>query len=327
MFLKREDELSSLYLESIASKFENPLILRVTLGDMPPADGFYFGAELDGLPRGMSVMELIDEALRADLEKLLPINPDLPDISIALRGLFEEERRGLVEIRWFRNGGDAPLDPRSPFRDHLELRCSNGRRFHLLDLVLEVRESFDPFEGVPPEDREEFLLSLRAAYLLYRAWREGIELSGMPRGLKRAVDHLMETGLAEPVDGVLRPTPHGEEAVQLLFREAEFYIERYEIYGDVLIEGDRIEFNTGDGVNLIARAMERDGLSPQRAFFVLAIYFGHLDGIRLEELLSDDLFRSVFWEIFHSPSIEEIGEERFEKIMEMGRRWTYRGST
>lgn len=316
--IKEEDELSLFYMESISSRFEKPLILRITLGEMPLADGFYACFEMNDLPEDMKLAELIDRALRAEPdERDIRVNPDLPDILDSLRTLLKEQEEGLVEIRYYRNRAQGPIDPNGRLRDHLRVVEIKGRKYNLVDLVLEVREAFDPLEGIPPSEREDFLLPLRSAYLLYKLGKSDLTLDGISDRIKHIADNLIEKGLVEVIDGRYVPTPEGQEAIELLFEEASYYIDRYEIFGDVEFKGDEIRFNTGNGVNLIVRAMERDGLSPQRAFFILAIYFGHLDDLEnwQEEIFSEDLLRGIFWDIFHSPSIDEIGEETLERIM------------
>ncbi len=318
MPIKEEDELSLFYMESISSRFENPLILRITLGEMPLADGFYACFEMNDLSVDMNLMELIDKAMHTELdERDIRVNPDLPDILDSLRALFKEQREGLVEIRYYRNGAEESIDPNGRLRDYLNGVEIKGQKYNLIDLILEVKEAFDPLKGIPPSEREDFLLSLRSAYLLYKLSKSDLTLDGVSDRIRPIVNNLIENGLVEVVDGRCTPTPEGQEAIELLFEEASYYIDRYEIFGDVEFEGDEIRFNTGNGVNLIVRAMERDGLSPQRAFFILSIYFGHLDDLEnwQDEIFSEDLLRGIFWDIFHSPSTDEIGEETLERIM------------
>jgi len=318
MPVKEEDELSLFYVESISSGFENPLILRITLGEMPLADGFYACFEMNDLPEDMKLAELIDRASHAELnERDIRVNPDLPDILDSLKALLREQREGLVEIRYYRNGLGEPIDPNGYMRDYLNGVEINGQKLNLIDLILEVREAFDPLEGIPPSEREDLLFSLRSAFLLYKLSGSDLTLEEVSDRIKPIVDNLIENGLIEVVDRRYVLTPEGQEAIELLFEEASYYTDRYEIFGDVEFEGDEIRFNSGNGVNLIVRAMEWDGLLPQRAFFILSIYFGHLDDLEnwQEEIFSEDLLRGIFWDIFHSPSIDEIGEGRMERIM------------
>ncbi|HID57197.1 TPA: hypothetical protein EYP37_11755 [Candidatus Poribacteria bacterium] len=316
--VKEEDELSLFYIEHISSRFENPLILRITLGEMPLADGLYACFEMEELPEDMKLAELIDKAAHLEPdERDIKVNPDLPDIMNSLKSLLKEQEEGLVEIRYYRNGTEGPIDPNGRLRGYLKGLEIKGKKCNLIDIVLEVKEVFDPLEGIPPSEREDFLLSLRSAYLLYKLSRSKLTPDGISDRVKPILDNLIENGLVEVADGRWVLTQEGQEAIELLFEEASYYIDRYEIFGDVEFEGDEIRFNTGNGVNLIVRAMERDGLSPQRAFFILSIYFGHLDDLEnwQEEIFSEELLRGIFWDIFHSPPVDEIGEETLERIM------------
>jgi hypothetical protein len=315
---KEEDDLSLFYIESISSKFAEPLILRMTLGEMPLADGFYAGFDLRELPEDMNVMELIARAIRIEPDEAdVKLNPDLPDVLDSLRGLFREETDGLVNIRYYLNGMGETVNLSESLRSYLVAGEIKDRSYKILDLVLEVRETFDPLGGVPEPEREEFLLSIKSAYLLYRLNKSTLTTDEISERVRPILDNLLQNGLVEIEGERYVLTSEGEEAVELLFEEASYYISRYEIFGDVEIDGDEIRFNTGNGVNLIARAMEHDGILPQRAFFILAIYFGHLDDMEnwQEEIFSEDLLRGIFWDIFHSPSVEEIGEGTLERIM------------
>jgi len=228
--------------------------------------------------------------------------------------------------------------------------------YKLLDLVLEVHDNCDPFSGMTGEQKDAVLKDFRCIFILYLMDRFGyqpglqdtrlktqdlrpktqdspesrvlslesrvLDLSP-PKYLSNLLEYMTsgDVQLANCIEGEYFITPRGYELLNSIIDEAEFYIDNYDIFGDVYVKGaSEVRFNTGYGGNLIVPVFIREGIDPYRALFIAALYLGNLDHLasELTILFSEEPFRELFSLIAYYPK-GKIGPELLDRIILEGR--------
>ncbi len=322
-----------------------PLVIRITLGDMDLLDAFYIG-----LPADASSLS-IDAAIRKhvlceneeDRDKIRrklsrDPNPDLLDIYDALLYLYQQAEAGEVTLSYHINNGASDIREADPVSFHQQHCTSNGKpnRFYsLLDLVLEVCDNLDPFSELTDEQKDAMLEDFRRNFALYLMDRfsyqpanaaKSVE-SRSPRRdevserLSSALEYMASEDLLIRVGGEYIISPRGYDLLNGVINEAEFYIDNYDIFGDVYVNGSgEIRFNTGYGSDLTVPVFSRVGIDPYRALFAAALYLGNMDylAFNLDMLFSEAPFRDLFSLIAHSPQEEDIGTELLDRIIQEG---------
>lgn len=331
---------------------EMPLVIRITLGDMELLDGFYMSLPADA--GSLSIEDAIrkyvlceSEEDRIEVKRKLARdpNPDLLDIYNALLCLCEQAETGALILSYNINNGASDVQPTDPVNLHQCLCTANGRlasTYMLLDLVLEVCDNLDPFSGITDQQKDAMLEDFRRIFILYlmdkfgyqpvlhhaRQEEESSRLESWVLGLS-FTEHLstiLESLALEDV-GLIRSegeyyiTPRGYDVLNSIINEAEFYIDNYDIFGDVYIKGiSEIRFNTGYGDDLIVPVFIRQGIDPFRALFAVALYLGNMDDLAsdLDMLFSEDPFKELFSLIARSPTEEDIGKKVLDQIIREG---------
>jgi hypothetical protein len=314
-----------------------PLVIRITLGDMDLLDAFYIA-----LPADASSLS-IEDAMRKhvlceneeDRDKVRrklsrDPNPDLLDIYDALLYLYQQAEDGEVILSFHINNGASDIRQADPVSLHQQ-HCSNGgelnRFYSLLDLVLEVYDNLDPFSELTDEQKDAALEDFRRIFALYLIDRFSYQPANAPEDkvsehLSSVLEYLASEDLSLiRVDGEYIISSRGYDLLNGIINEAEFYIDNYDIFGDVYVNGaGEIRFNTGYGSNLIVPVFLRCGIDPYRALFVSALYLGNMDYLAssLDMLFSESPFRDLFSLIAHSPREEDIGTELLDRIIQEG---------
>jgi len=336
-----------------------PLVIRITLGDMELLDGFYMLLPLEA--SSLSVEDAIrkyviceNEDDRIDMKRQLAKdpNPDLLDIYDDLLQIYREVDAGKISLSYHINNGASDIQPTEPAGIHERLCpiASDSRAaYRMLDIVLEVCEDADPFSGMTEEHRDEMLRDFRSIFVLYLMDKHSYEpmddresnSNTEGENLSALLDYLMsedmlmvspwsvltnESHLSEDPpefcnDGGYSITARGYELLNSIIHEAEFYIDNYDIFGDVYVKGaSEISFNTCYGESLIIPVLKKSGVDPFRALFVIALYFGNLDPLESEEslLFSDEPLRDLFYLITYAPAEKDIGSELLDRIISEG---------
>jgi hypothetical protein len=314
-----------------------PLVIRITLGDMDLLDAFYIA-----LPADASSLS-IEAAMRKhvlceneeDRDKVRrklsrDPNPDLLDIYDALLYLYQQAEVGEVILSYHINNGASDIREADPVSLHQQ-HCSNGgklnRFYSLLDLVLEVYDNLDPLSELTDEQKDAMLENFRRIFALYLMDRFSYQPANAAehKGSEHLSSVLEYMASEDPglirVDGEYIISPRGYDLLNGIINEAEFYIDNYDIFGDVYVNGaGEIRFNTGYGSNLVVPVFSRVGIDPYRALFVAALYLGNMDYLAsdLDVLFSEAPFRDLFSLIAHSPKEEDIGTELLDRIIQEG---------
>jgi hypothetical protein len=121
---------------------------------------------------------------------------------------------------------------------------------------------------------------------------------------------------------VYKLTDKGRRLHDSYIAEAQDLIKRFDIYGDVDVDGSgRAHFDTGLGRDLRVAAFEMDGVDPFRARFLIGINDGEFDQDFdwISALLDEGWYREIFAPIERAPSIEEIGRDNMARIMDQAK--------
>jgi hypothetical protein len=119
-------------------------------------------------------------------------------------------------------------------------------------------------------------------------------------------------------------TEDGERAHRSLVEEAQQLIRRYDIFTDVDVDlsDTDVRFATGHGQDLRVPVWELVGINPFRARFVLGLNDGEWDTLDdwPRRILDPRWFDGVFAFIEQCPTIEDVGRERLERVVDEGKR-------
>jgi len=310
-----------------------PLVLRITLGDMELINGFYISLPAD--TASLSIEDAIRKHILCESEEdrfgvkqkiARQPNPDLLDIYDDLLFLYQQAEAGRITFSYNINYGASDIQPTDPVSLH-QRTCTtdDGRRqYMLLDLILEVHDNLDPFSGLTDDQKDAMLKDFRGIFILYLMDKFGSQPNGIAdlEHLAAMLEYLAseDVGLL-CLEGEYFITPRGHDLLNRIADEAEYYIDNYDIFGDVYVKGvSEIRFSAGYGDNLVMPVFMRGGIDPYRALFVVALYLGNMDYLASDPatLFSEAPFKELFSLIPYSPTEEEIGAELLDRIIREG---------
>ena len=328
---------------------EVPLVLRITLDDMNLLDGFYMSLpasagklSIEDAMRKHVICENAEDRIKVRQKLARDRNPDLLDIYDALLYLYEQAEAGELAVSYHINNGDSDVKRTDSVHLH-QHNCATddelARLYNLLDLVLEVKYNLDPFSGMTDEQRDAMLRDFRHTFVLYLMDKfdyqpdlqdsSGMEFQSSALSLF-PLDHLspvLEYLSSEDMglicfDEKYSITSRGYNLLSSMIEEAEFYIDNYDIFGDVYVNGaGEISFNTGYGENLVVPVFVREGIDPYRSIFMVALYLGNMDYLTSDPglLFSGSPFEELFTLIPRSPTAEDLGTELLDMIISVGK--------
>lgn len=315
-----------------------PIIIRITIGNMNLIDGFYM--PLPDESEQLSIEDTIrnfilgkDQKYRIKLKKELAKynNPDLCDIYDAIVELYKELDEGKIYIEYNINNGASNIKPSDLVSEHLRTYLHRNK-YRLLDIVIDVYNNIDPFRYISEEQKNSMLRDFRSIFILYAMDKFDYQLksfgteSELENKIKNIINYLNEIGFIETKTGGqahLLITHKGYDFLKSIINEAEFYIDNYDIFGDIYIKQDgSIEFGTGYGYNLLIPVFKKEGIDPYKALFICSLYLGNMDELLsdISQLFTEEPFRNLFELIAISPREEDIGKEFLEDIINEGKR-------
>ncbi|MGB9595204.1 MAG: hypothetical protein ACPL7B_02885, partial [Candidatus Poribacteria bacterium] len=260
-------------------------------------------------------------------------NPDLTDFLDILTNIYTKHKLGSLKIYYHINNGESNIQPKEPLYLYEQIFAEGNKIYKLIDLVLEIQPY--PFYMLTKKEKKSLISEFRLIFVLYVIDKYGclFNLNLLkPRNKKRIDRIINKLSLENLIDNLddswqnVSISYKGRELLDRLIDEAEYYIENYDIFGDVFVKGtDNILFNTGYGDNLIPTVLLHDGINPYRAIFLSALYIGNLDEIAFDmnKLFSDEIFNSLFEFICYSPTEEELGLKVFSNILIKGKEKVY----
>lgn len=117
-------------------------------------------------------------------------------------------------------------------------------------------------------------------------------------------------------------TPDGKRVHDSFVAEAQDLIKRFDIYGDVDIDGSgAVRFDSGLGKDLRIPVYEFEGIDPFRARFLIGINDGEWDQLsNWFELYRDEKwYQTVFAPVENAPSVDDIGKDIVRKVTDCGK--------
>ena len=294
------------------------LMLRMTLGDMPLEDAFEVETSFAA---DTTLGSLIDATFPPDpreqrqIRRLLDhrTNPDLPDMYDALIELLDHWRKRRCDLRFFVNhGAEVTLDGRID-----GWLAERGAAPRLLDLVMEQLPTpldYAVHRGYAG-DATALLRWLEETAVLYFLWQrpETARICTTENAaLADVLQRLDGQGYVNIHDGEAEVTPGGEQHLEQLIAEAESYVDRYDLFSDVLVgaAAGSHRFGTGRGIDLRVPVYEAEGVDPLRAVFLLRIYDSSLEeavGEDWKRAATDaDFFREILAPVTDSEDIDPI---------------------
>ena len=218
----------------------------------------------------------------------LQVNPDLPEIYEVFLAAFGEWREWRCHLLVSAGDGQS-IDLASQVSGWFEHALLDGGTA-LPGLNVRLEQRYHAVDYGARSDfwgsKEELLEWLRSMTVLYFLDKHEVELAAAPAegedlALAPAVESLRRDGLIEELEdgGSLVVSEAGRRLIGRLLAETESYIDRYDHFKDTMIDvdGERVEFGTGRGIDLRVQVFVVEGLDPVRTVFLLRLYDGSLD--------------------------------------------------
>ena len=247
---------------------------------------------------GLRIGELLEavfsenEEGRAHLEELFDLreNPDLPEIYGALLEVLSRWRLGdyCLKISLDEDTAVELSDPTVGLLQPPGPQGSGHPSYPVLSL--EMEREFPTLDHAVQEgyweDKATLMGWLQSLTLLYFLDKHKFKLSPNPltetarRTLTLAED-LVEGRIILPSEetGCFQITENGRRFLGSQIAETESYIDRYDLFKDVVYDedGGTVEFGSGRGEDLRVQIYINEGLDPVRTVFLLRLYDGSLD--------------------------------------------------
>ncbi len=319
---------------------DTELFLWLTHSDMHPDDSFYVEIQQDFTNK--TIREVLDYTFpadkngQADIKNTLEVNEygELPHLYDSFIELVDLEKAGEIVLDWSINNGPFAVDLNNKAGDHISLstEIDSGDRYRILHLVIDeydvpFREYEDP--KAVEDDKKEF----RGLYLQYNIANYGLEnlaSSKYSGPVKDALDYCESQNLVtleKDTSGSgnisVTVTSQGRKLIDELGDECDYYKDKYDIFSNVFVEEDFIDFESEDGIDLRMAAMRYDGLNPYRANMIINLFTGVFDDTFdnwEQEMRSDKFFARYLSAAAVSET--ELTDEEFENVMTEGKKIT-----
>lgn len=308
--------------------------LRLTLSDLP--DYACLDVYLPQTAASWSIGQALDYVLPPDepeqaaVEETFDLaeNPDLPEIYQCFVDVVGQFRMGLCDLGIL-GPDDAALGMEATMASLLRCVENDGEEEvtllplrlvpHYRALDYAVRMGWSGGEA-------EVLKWLQECVALYFIDKHEENIPASRAGDECPLDavalRLGDKGLirlSEP-DSLTTITEEGRAFIGRLLRETEGYIDRYDLFCDVLWEPETgsIEFETGHGEDLRVEVFIHQGLDPLRTVFLLRLYDGTLD--EFVEEWREIIGETSFYDYILEPIVNRcvVDEELLDIAIEEG---------
>ena len=304
---------------------------------MPLEDAF--GVSLPLSFARLPLRELIADTFPEEPDRQAPVracldlkeNPDLPEMYDVLVDVFRAWRHGRCALRFFVISGPGTEPPQEVWEHVRPPRPTAATAATDAALHLIVEQRFTPLDYAVrkgyAEGKAQLLEKLQADMLLHFIGQDGFRLETDPkseadRGLIPIAEALCRKKLLTASDEAraYELTDEGERLLANMIAEAESYMDRYDVFGDVLYdrESGASVFGSGRGQDLRVQVYETEGLDPLRAIFLIRLYASGPDdlGPDWREVIHDE----EFFEGLLAPVADRgaIDEALLEEVIEAG---------
>lgn len=287
--------------DHIANYKDDPWDIRISLGNAPIDEAYYFTVE-DPEAIYWPVTRLLDQyALNPELESQLDIDtyPELPFLQRELIQYFGNHKQGLLKVNFFINHSPCsePIDIAEPAEKHLCVCTSHDHSwdFRVLDLIMvpEVPALTErEIESLRSAYGEIFLLMLLDYHSEERlgrlqapvAWPSAAGPGGSDRpclhGLQAQVDRMEADGLIRrKISGTdsgietgeeILTTEKGKTAIAELNRENAELADLYDCFDSVAVSPAAL--GVPDGFDVRVQMMEFDGRDYDRSVLIRVLH-------------------------------------------------------
>ena len=327
---------TSKYTDRRGAADTSSIVLRVTLGDMPPEDALELTLSSTSLAGTLG--DVFEQAFPSSPEPLsrvvagldLKENPDAREMHDALTAMLREWRAGKCELRFFigRHHEIALEDRIAEHWRRPPATSGPGPDLKRLDLVIEQR--YTPLKyavGRGPWDSGPQLLDWLRDQTALLAATADVPL--LPDAGSETASPLLAAALRvaamgrldrSPDTGEFSVTEGGELALAAMAAEAESHFDRYDVFADVLYdeESKHARFGSGHGEDTRVQVYEAEGLDPVRVVFLLRMRDGSLENLLRE--WRDAAGSEEFYTLLLLPVVDHFTVEaaQLEVIIEAG---------
>jgi len=316
---------------------DRPFILQVSLGEMNLEDAFWVELEPGFLMMHTSeFLDLVfssDRKQQAEIRSLIDVeeNPDLPDMYTELVEVFAEWRSGKSTLEFFANQGPE-IRSSDRLQDHLSIMQSSKHRIGetpLLDLVID--QKLDVLDYLANagyfKDKQTMMEFMQANMLMYFLDKHGYKLPVEPidqadQNLLPIAKKLQSAKLiaTSELEQTFEISEEGRQAISRTIAETESYIDQFDVFKDVYLDGPSgaPEFDTGRGEDLRVQIFEAEDLDSARIVFLLRMYdatFDEVLAVWRGSIHSEQFFGEMLSPIINA---ERVDEEMVEFILEAG---------
>lgn len=270
-------------------------------------------------------IDLVFDVIGSERPEELVTNQTLPatqldDLKAFQRMIFDRDAQGAFirdGIGFVANGQE--VDPDAPMERCFVPVSREGMDYMRCELVLktpEVAQKAAQADQLQLYARMMFLHQLSLGHSL-DVTKDYPDLADLIKEAER--QHLIEIDVPT---ASYRLTAEGQRVHQGWIDEAQDLIRRFDIYGDVDVDtSGTARFDTGMGRDWRIAAFEHEGVNPFRARFLLGLNDGEWDDLPnwRDAALDPAWYAEVFAPVESAPTGEEIGRDRFERVMDQAK--------
>lgn len=235
--------------------------------------------------------------------------------------IFERDSDGIFireEIHFYANG--APLNPDAPMTNSFLPAQKEGVEYKRCNMVVggELAEVPSGQEGSIQELARLVFLHQIAIGAIVDVTRELAELSEIIAWAEK--EGLIDIDVQK---AAYKLTEKGKRVHESYIEEAQNLIKRYDIFVDVDVDSSsgEIHFDTNLGRDLRVAVYEMEGVDPYRARFLLGLNDGEWNALEnwTELIGNEDWYREIFAPIDRAISIDDVGRDELERIVNQGK--------
>lgn len=260
------------------------------------------------------------------------------DFKIIQNMIFDRDSQGLFirDDATFRANG-AELDPDAPMIDAFVPASKENIQYKRCELVVggsaastavdvsAVGGASGASTGSYQNGQHGSIPELSKLYFLHRlAIGTSVDVTKDNPDLFDAIQECEKDGLIEidVKNASYKLTAKGQRMHDSYIEEARNLIRRYDIYGDVDVDGTgQVHFDTGLGQDLRVPIFELEGIDPFRARFLLGLNDKEWDTLDHWEsqTTSEKWYQEIFAPIEQAPSVDEVGKGKLLHIIDRGK--------
>lgn len=262
------------------------------------------------------------------VEKGILPGGQLEDFTSVKNAIFDSDEQGKFirnEVNFFAN--EKELNPDVPMIGAFLLAQKEGIEYRRCNLSVTGTKQQDgaDLQQIPSSQQGTIAELSNLMFLHQIAVGANVDVTKEIAELTEAIAWAEKEGLIE-IDvksASYKLTEKGRRYHSSYIEEAQSLIRRYDIFGDVDIDGSgTAHFDTGLGRDLRVAVYEMEGVDPFRARFLLGLNDGEWDGMEdwPELMQNEKWYHEIFKLIESAPTVEDIGRERVQSVIDQGKR-------